>query len=605
MSALFWTLQLDLHSYFVGYRFSDAEYAIYAVGCFELPLIGMLSEAVTSVLIPRMSEWQSQNRQSEMIELTTRAMKKLALVYFPLFIFLFITAYDFITTLFTDSYAASVPIFQINITLLPFMVLVTDPIVRAYQSLGRYLMKLRIITFIFLVTALWFGIQYLNMAGMITIVVIISLLERFFLTRKVAKTVGFNRNDFYLLRNVVKIALAAVVAGAVLFTFYWFFGETVRTSLLSGINWLLNSYANQKVITFIGRASFLAVCFLVFAPFYLLLVFMLDTLEKEEKQWFLNLLNFQRFFRKPKQLAKESPSSPDFCLGDDIKKMFTTKLYENLVYDVGLNQGEDTEFYLKKGFKVIAFEANPDSAEFCRKKFADAVERGDLVIVEGAIVDHQNQLNGHSTTKFYRNVDHRLWGSASEDFALRSEVLGTTNEVIEVKVTDFTECLKKYGIPYYLKADITGSETVCLRALLNFENKPRYISIRSEKVIFRRLEEEINILEKLGYNKFMAIQQDVENLQVPAHSKEGLSVPHIFPEGSSGLFGQDLPEKWKEKEAILKDYRRIFVFYWLFGDYSYLRQTAKGNKFITKMERLFRQPLPGWYDTHAKHSSLL
>ena len=32
---------------------------------------------------------------------------------------------------------------------------------------------------------------------------------------------------------------------------------------------------------------------------------------------------------------------------------------DDLIFDVGLHRGEDTEFYLKKGFRVVAFEANP------------------------------------------------------------------------------------------------------------------------------------------------------------------------------------------------------------------------------------------------------
>ena len=28
----------------------------------------------------------------------------------------------------------------------------------------------------------------------------------------------------------------------------------------------------------------------------------------------------------------------------------------NLIYDVGLHHGQDTDFYLKKGFDVVAFE---------------------------------------------------------------------------------------------------------------------------------------------------------------------------------------------------------------------------------------------------------
>lgn len=34
-----------------------------------------------------------------------------------------------------------------------------------------------------------------------------------------------------------------------------------------------------------------------------------------------------------------------------------------LIYDIGAHLGEDTDFYLKKGFKVVAIEANPFLAE--------------------------------------------------------------------------------------------------------------------------------------------------------------------------------------------------------------------------------------------------
>jgi hypothetical protein len=37
--------------------------------------------------------------------------------------------------------------------------------------------------------------------------------------------------------------------------------------------------------------------------------------------------------------------------------------HADLVYDVGFHQGEDTAFYLKKGFRVVAFEAHPRLAE--------------------------------------------------------------------------------------------------------------------------------------------------------------------------------------------------------------------------------------------------
>ena len=36
---------------------------------------------------------------------------------------------------------------------------------------------------------------------------------------------------------------------------------------------------------------------------------------------------------------------------------------QNFVFDIGLNRGEDSEFYLKKGFNVIGVEANLELCE--------------------------------------------------------------------------------------------------------------------------------------------------------------------------------------------------------------------------------------------------
>ena len=39
--------------------------------------------------------------------------------------------------------------------------------------------------------------------------------------------------------------------------------------------------------------------------------------------------------------------------------MVATKTVDDLIFDVGFHKGEDTEFYLKKGFPVVAADANP------------------------------------------------------------------------------------------------------------------------------------------------------------------------------------------------------------------------------------------------------
>ena len=161
LAGVLWMAQNDIHNYFVGYKFSSADFAIYAYGCFEIPLIAMLAESVTSVLIPRMNALQHAGDRTEMIRLTARAMQKLAFFYFPIYVFLMITAHTFIVTLFTQKYEASASVFVINLTLLPFSVLILDPIVRSYKELGRLLLLTRILVLISLVAVLYYGLGIL------------------------------------------------------------------------------------------------------------------------------------------------------------------------------------------------------------------------------------------------------------------------------------------------------------------------------------------------------------------------------------------------------------------------------------------------------------
>lgn len=274
---------------------------------------------------------------------------------------------------------------------------------------------------------------------------------------------------------------------------------------------------------------------------------------------------------------------------------------ENLIYDVGMHKGQDTDYYLKKGYKVIGFEANPGNAAFCKNRFASAIKENRLIIVEGAIVETKAGEIKPEKVKFYRNEDHSPWGSTSEDWAYRNEVMGTSNKLIQVDAVDFGECLEKYGIPFYLKADIVGSEMICLRALRHFQNKPDYLSIRSEKVIFTKLLDEFDVLQELGYDRFKAIKQDFDHLKISVDNSGKI---YEFEEGGSGPFAEDTEGDWRKREEVLKKYHRIFILYWLFGDYSFLIQTQKGKKIIQQLERIVRKQLPGWYDTHAKHSSL-
>ncbi|NNE66279.1 MAG: oligosaccharide flippase family protein [Pyrinomonadaceae bacterium] len=292
IAGILWTLQVDLHYYFVGYRYGEAALAVYAVGCFQLPLVAMLAESVMSVMIPRMSELQLVDDTKEMIRVTARAMQKLAFAYFPLYVFMMITAETFITTLFTKKYGDSVPIFLIFLTLLPFHIMISDPVVRAYEHLGRFLLKIRVFTFLVLVAGLYLGILYLDMRWIIAIVVGIRIAEMLVVEFVVFRSIGAELSDLKLLSNVLKTGVLSILCGIVTFILY----GAVRGPLGELVAGAARSFsgASEIIPEFLSGATVLAVCFFVFAVLYLAGSYAAGTFEESEKQYvrrFLRISN--------------------------------------------------------------------------------------------------------------------------------------------------------------------------------------------------------------------------------------------------------------------------------------------------------------------------
>lgn len=285
LAGLLWTLQTDIHNYFVSNQFSQAEFAVYRLGCFQIPLIAMLAESVNSVMIARMSELQAAGDRLEIIRLTARAMQKLASVYFPIYIFLALEAATFVTTLFTKNYAASIPIFEINLLLLPLGIFITDAIFRAYQDLGRVLLVLRGLIIVALVAALYFGIQHFDLRGMIAIVVAAVVVDKFVSTAIAWRKLGVQTKDIALLKDVGKTAAASLAAGAAMFAFDWFFGERVAdwSARLTGA---VLPAAKQNLIDFASGVLVLGVSALIFAPVYVLIMNRCGLLEDGEKRIF-------------------------------------------------------------------------------------------------------------------------------------------------------------------------------------------------------------------------------------------------------------------------------------------------------------------------------
>lgn len=264
----------------------------------------------------------------------------------------------------------------------------------------------------------------------------------------------------------------------------------------------------------------------------------------------------------------------------------------DLIFDVGMYLGEDTEFYLKKGFRVVGVEADPTNCAAVARRLSDDVARRRLIIVNAAVHTQPGRI------PFYRNLDIAVWATAELDRVDLSISLGTRVERIDVDAVQMESVLATYGIPYYLKVDIEGSDMLCVEALRHFQDRPKYLSIESSKKTLANVRTEIELMTALGYRDFKVVPQQAVSKQVPPiPSREGRNLDWRFPYGASGLFGEEAPGEWLDAERAMRAYRPIFRAYRLVGDKPLIR-SARVRKWL---KRLGLEA--GWYDTHARLSS--
>ncbi len=273
----------------------------------------------------------------------------------------------------------------------------------------------------------------------------------------------------------------------------------------------------------------------------------------------------------------------------------------NLIFDIGMHNGDDTAYYLYRGFKVVAVEADPDLACAGRERFTDAIAAGRLVIVNAAIAEQRGEA------EFWICDQLRVWNSFDRRIASRN---GLPCYAVKVQTLPLRDLFAEHGVPYYLKVDIEGHDHIAI-ADVSPQDAPEIISMELNSV------DDFWLLRSKGYHRFKCIQQGYFRPVLSPHlslksvfnvaltrlksthlanslrakyrslrpTAPAVAAPGVwsFAPGSSGPFGEDTPGEWMSFENVL---------------HAWLSQQI-GHEFG------YRVSPPGlsiWFDLHARLS---
>ena len=271
---------------------------------------------------------------------------------------------------------------------------------------------------------------------------------------------------------------------------------------------------------------------------------------------------------------------------------------DDLIIDAGAHAGEDTAFYLAKGFNVVAVEANPSLAEDMRVRFSEATASGRLRIYNVAIAERPG------TQSLAVAADMTIWSSLSPEFVQRNELVGTRYHYVDVPAIRFEDLLAEVGVPYYMKVDIEGLDMLCVRALHHVRERPTFISIESQVSVadssLSRAMDELAHLWRLGYRRFQYVnQRNHSSVVLPAVPREGIFAAMEFSELSSGPFGDEAPCKWRPLWTTVGHGTLLWLHHNLAGFGGRWSAQHRTAAYRWVLSRLFRQSA-GWYDLHAR-----
>ena len=167
---------------------------------------------------------------------------------------------------------------------------------------------------------------------------------------------------------------------------------------------------------------------------------------------------------------------------------------DHLIYDVGMFNGDDTAYYLHRGYRVVSIEAHPAWAQEGRERFVDSIRDGRLTILNVAIGPEEG------VAQMVVNEQHRDWTTLNVKTTKGLGWAGMPTHTLEVRTVRFKDILAEHGIPFYLKVDIETFDHYCLEDL-DPSDLPRYVSFEAQDI------RDLVTMRDKGFDAFKVIRQ--------------------------------------------------------------------------------------------------
>lgn len=213
LATLVGTVTLSLDQVLVSMRCSPEVLAVYSVGAMEIPLIGMVTNSITSVVIVDYARYYRERRIGDMVMLIHRAMAKSAIFLLPIMVFLLCIAPDMMAFLFGEPYRDSSAPFRVFLLLLPVRTITFGAVLQA-TGRSRAILISSILTLAANAVLGWLAIGWIGPVGTaMASVASIYLICVPYLMKAICSTLHVSVRELFPWLELAKILATTIIPG--------------------------------------------------------------------------------------------------------------------------------------------------------------------------------------------------------------------------------------------------------------------------------------------------------------------------------------------------------------------------------------------------------
>jgi O-antigen/teichoic acid export membrane protein len=243
ISSIIGIMGVQIDKFMISGFFGPEQFAIFSIGAMELPLIGILANSVNSILLPNM---QAENRIG-MSKLYKAAVRKNALLVFPMAAMFYLFAEPIMVFLYGATYAGAAEYFKIYLFILPLRIATYGILFQAFGK-TKVIMYNALFMLVANVIANYFFIKAFGMSGAAWATVLVTWISVVLYLVSMKITLGIYLRDYFPIRSVLLTALTAGLAAWLCYPWRYITSYNISNIIVGGTLYCMAFYIIGKLL---------------------------------------------------------------------------------------------------------------------------------------------------------------------------------------------------------------------------------------------------------------------------------------------------------------------------------------------------------------------